>query len=110
LSKIFFPKTGVNFSGSLFLVSLRIRPSGKLIFWGLLGLSRRGDQVADRSTTSSFVMNPRANNGALVKSTVLVAVALSMAILLAVSFLIAAGTRGGDAWLSRDPVTTSREK
>jgi len=45
----------------------------------------------------SFVMKARENEGAHVKSTVLVAVALTVAILLAVSFLIATGTRGGGA-------------
>jgi hypothetical protein len=48
--------------------------------------------------------------GTHVKSTVLVAVALTMAILLAVSFLIATETRSGGELLSRDPVTTIREK
>jgi hypothetical protein len=42
-------------------------------------------------------MNTRENKATHVKSTVLVAVALTVAILLAVSFLIATGTRGGGA-------------
>jgi hypothetical protein len=45
----------------------------------------------------SFAMKIGGNSGAHFKSTVLVAVALTVATLLAVSLLIATGTRGGGA-------------
>jgi hypothetical protein len=45
----------------------------------------------------SFAMKTSGNRAARVKSTVLVAAALTVAILLAVSFLIATGTRGEGA-------------
>jgi hypothetical protein len=57
--------------------------------------------IAAGSTMKSFAMKTSGNRTARVKSTVLVAVALTVAILLAVSFLIATGTRGEDA--SRAP-------
>jgi hypothetical protein len=49
------------------------------------------EQVDDES----FVMKSSERKGASVKSTILVAVALTVALLLAVSFLIATGVRGG---------------
>jgi hypothetical protein len=53
--------------------------------------------IAARSTMKSFAMKTSGNRAAHVKSTVLVAVALTVAILLAVSLLIATGTRGEGA-------------
>jgi hypothetical protein len=56
----------------------------------VLAMTHR-EQIDDRS----FVMKARERNGASLKSTILVAVALTVALLLAVSFLIATGVRGG---------------
>jgi hypothetical protein len=55
----------------------------------------------------SFAMKTSGNRAARIKSTVLVAVALTVAILLAVSFLIATETRGEGA--SRPPAIPAHQ-